>query len=189
MIQEKLKERFEIKSTTVGTNQSAGEVREARILNRIIRITEEGWEYEADQRHADLIVKETGADKLSTLTHPGGDKAVISAEGETESLVGAEATRFRAVAARANYLSGDRPDIQYTVKEISRRMAKPVRGDWDKLIRLGRYLKGAPRCVQVYEWQGEGASLVGHSDSDWAGCRATGKCTSGGPHPIGDPLA
>ena len=84
----KLKERFEIRSTTVGTNQSAGEVREARILNRIIRITEEGWEYEADQRHADLIVKETGADKLSTLTHPGGDKAVISAEGETESLVG-----------------------------------------------------------------------------------------------------
>ena len=54
----KLKARFEIKSTTVGTNQSAGEVREARILNRIIRVTEEGWEYEADQRHADLIVKE-----------------------------------------------------------------------------------------------------------------------------------
>ena len=57
--------------------------------------------------------------------------------------MGAEATRFRAVAARANYLSGDRPDIQYAVKEVCRRMAKPVGGDWEKLIRLGRYLKGA----------------------------------------------
>ena len=94
--------------------------------------------------------------------------------------MGAEATRFRAVAARANYLSGDRPDIQYAVKEICRRMAKPVRGDWEKLIRLGRYLKGAPRCVQCYEWQSENAPLAGSSDSDWARCRATGRSTSGG---------
>ena len=85
-----LKERLEIKNTTVGTGQSAGKVREARILNRVIRVTEEDWEYEADQRHADLIVKETGADKMSTLTHPGGDKLIIVAKGETESLVGAE---------------------------------------------------------------------------------------------------
>ena len=104
---------------------------------------------------------------MSTLTHPGGDKQVIAADGETEHLIGAEATRFRVVAARANYLSGDRPDIQYAVKEICRRMSKPVRGDWDKLIRLGRYLKAAPRCVQVYEWQEEGAALVSCSDSDW----------------------
>ena len=69
VVQEKLKERFEIKSTTVCMDQSAGEVRESRIPNRVIRVTEEGWEYEAEQRHADLIVKETGAYKLSALTH------------------------------------------------------------------------------------------------------------------------
>ena len=66
-------------------------------------------------------------------------------------MVGAEATRFRAVAARANYLSGDGPDIQYALKEICRRMAKPFKTDWEKLIRLGRYLKqkcsGEPRPV------------------------------------------
>ena len=44
-------------------DEAAREVREAIILNRIIRVTEGGWEYEADQRHADLIVKETGAEK------------------------------------------------------------------------------------------------------------------------------
>ena len=79
--------------------------------------------------------------------------------------MGAEATRFRVVAARANYLSGDRPDIQYAVEWICRRMAQPVESDWEKLIRLGRYLKGAPRCVQCYEGQCDGAALTGCSDS------------------------
>ena len=85
---------------------------------------------------------------MSCLTHPGGDKQAMAAEAETVALVGAEAARLRAVAARANYLSGDRPDIQYAVKEICRGMAKPVKGDWGRLIRLGRCLKRAPRCVQ-----------------------------------------
>ena len=58
-----LKQRFEIKSKMMGLRE--GESREERILNRVIRVNENGWEYEADQRHADLIVKETGGDKLS----------------------------------------------------------------------------------------------------------------------------
>ena len=76
-----------------------GESREKRILNRVIRVTEDGWEYEADQHHADLIIRETGADKMSTLSHPGGDKKVIEEEEQSEELQGKEATRFRAVAA------------------------------------------------------------------------------------------
>lgn len=82
---------------------------------------------------------------MSSLTHPGGEKTVLEEgeeEGNSEELVGSEATRFRAVAARANYLSADRPDIQHPVKEICGRVSKPVKGDWQKLVRLGRYLKG-----------------------------------------------
>ena len=51
-------------------------------------------------------------------------------EEASDELLGAEATRFRAVAARANYLAGDRPGIQYAAKELCRRMAKPRSGDW-----------------------------------------------------------
>ena len=139
----KLTSRFEIKTSVVGLHPEDGELSETRILNRIIRVTDKRWEYEADQRHADLIIQETGAAAMSALTHPGGDKSALEEEGKSEELVGAEATRFRAVAARANYLAADRPDIQYSVKEICRRMAKPVKGDWQKLVRLGRYLRQA----------------------------------------------
>ena len=88
-----LKERFEVKVVKVGQAKERGEVPEARILNRAIRVTPDGWEYEADQRHVDLV-KEIGVDKMSTLTPPGGDKEVMRKEEETEALVGGEATRF-----------------------------------------------------------------------------------------------
>ena len=55
-------------------------------------------------------------------------------------------------------------------------------------MRLGRYLKGTARCVQIYEWQEEGAALVGYSNSGWAGCRTTGKSTSGGLIQLGTHL-
>ena len=125
----KLSARLEVRTTTVGTNAHDGEVREARILNRVTRVTPQGWEYEADQRHVDLIIQETGASSKGTLSHPGGDNKMWGEEGDSKELVGSEATRFRAVAARANYLSADRPDIQYSVKEVCRRIAKPVEGD------------------------------------------------------------
>ena len=73
-MKDKLSVGFEITTTTVGANEKDGEVKEARILNRVIRVTREGWEYEADQRHADLIVQETGAASMGTLPHPGGEK-------------------------------------------------------------------------------------------------------------------
>ena len=68
-LKETLTRRLEIKTTTVGRRESEGELEEARILNRVIRVTKDGWEYEADQRRVDLIMQETGAAKMSTLTH------------------------------------------------------------------------------------------------------------------------
>ena len=42
MFLQKLESRFEIKTSVIG--MGVGEVREARVLNRILRITELGWE-------------------------------------------------------------------------------------------------------------------------------------------------
>ena len=52
----------------MGPNEKDGEVKEAWILNRVIRVTSQGWQYEADQRHADLIIQETGAASIGTLS-------------------------------------------------------------------------------------------------------------------------
>ena len=61
------------------------------------------------------------------------------AEGEVE-LEPRVATEFRGLAARANYLSLDRPDIQSDTKEICGEMAKPTERGMQKMKRLARYL-------------------------------------------------
>ena len=109
-----------------------------------------------------------------------GENELRRKEGEREEpLEESEATRYRAIAARANYLAADRPDVMYSVKEICRGMANPTRAHWHKLKRLGRYLVGSGRTVMKYDWQGHESEVTGYSDSDWAGCRVTGKSSSG----------
>ena len=59
--------------------------------------------------------------------------------GQILSLV--ETTRNRASAATANFLAIDRGDVVYCAKELTRHMATPTTADWEKRVRLGRYLK------------------------------------------------
>ncbi len=43
-MEEVLKGRFGVKTQAVGKRAAAGETQEARILNRVIRVTESSWE-------------------------------------------------------------------------------------------------------------------------------------------------
>ena len=91
-----------------------------------------------------------------------------------------QATQYRAMAARLNYLALDRTDIQYATKEASKYMSAPTEGNWIPLKRIGRYLKGNPRLVQMFRWQSATRALHTYTDSDWAGDKITRKSTSGG---------
>ena len=71
-------------------------------MNRIVRITKDGWEYEADQRHADILVEAPNLGKANSVKTPGEDEKEHEAEENEEELKHGEATWFRALAARAN---------------------------------------------------------------------------------------
>ena len=90
-----------------------------------------------------------------------------------------DATMYRAVVARCNFLAIDRPDIMFASKECSRCMSKPLNRDWEALKRLGRYLISRPRVVHMFRWQEKPETLTAFSDSNWAGCKKTRKSTSG----------
>ena len=55
-----------------------------------------------------------------------------------------ETTRYRALAAAANFLAIDTGDVVYCAKELTRHMATPTTTDWEKVVRLVRYLKNRP---------------------------------------------
>ena len=65
-----------------------------------------------------------------------------------------EATAFRGLGARANYLSQDRADFSFASKELCREFAIPNHNSFAKLKRLVRYLCGLPRLVYEYPFLG-----------------------------------
>ena len=105
------------------------------------------------------------------MTTPGVKEEQLRSEDDLENprLSPTEASSYRGLAARANFLSQDRPDLQYASKEMSRWMAVPRRSDWDLAKRLRRYLINKPRATLFFCWQNMPSELVAYSDTDWAG--------------------
>ena len=81
---------------------------------------------------------------------------------------------------RAAYLSLDRPDIQYTCKELAKGMNKPPERHKMYLKRLARYLQAKPRVVQLISNQEAIYNMSTWVDANHAGCVRTRKSTSGG---------
>ena len=136
--------------------------------------------------HSKLVTRDVDGVRVHSIKgEPKLEKAaaiIVEDDGTGEQgadLGPAEAKQFRALAARANYLAQDRPDIQYPVKEIARRMGRPTERDWRLLKRLARYLLGKPRAVITYHWQEPVGMLDVFTDSDWAGCKTSCRSTSG----------
>ena len=154
--------------------------KEMKVLNRTVRWTREGISYEADEKHAEKLIKSCGVVEGATAVTPGVLDTHAKDEGEQASP--AEATEYRADAARGNFLGIDRPDIQFAAKEISRSMSDPRHGDREKIVRLAKYLNSpmTKRRRQMFRWTEWDNEIKVYTDSDWAGCRATRKSTSGG---------
>jgi hypothetical protein len=163
-----------------------GELRELRILNRVIRWTPSGLKYEADPRHAEIVVRGVaGAERA--LSAPGTNSKDFESPGDEGELPEAVARLFRSFAARANYLAMDRPDLAQATKELCRRMSAPKAADLRALARVARYLAGAGRVVYEFPWQQRPVLRV-YTDSDFAGCVATRFSTSGGAVMLGNHL-
>ena len=181
-LQAELENQYEI--MTQRTREEAEGENEAMILNRIVRRTSEGYELEADPRHSELIVEELTVKSARSLSTPGISGSTEEEEQEKE-LEGEHVTKYRALTARCNYLSMDRPDLQYAVKEVCREMSKPFKSSWATLQRIGQYLKGKPRLVWRFDWQNLSGTIDVFADANWAGCTRTRKSTSGGCTMIG----
>jgi hypothetical protein len=60
-----MKKKYELKSQILGPEKVCHQ--EVRILNRVVRWTQQGIEYEPDQRHAEMVVKDLGLEGAKPL--------------------------------------------------------------------------------------------------------------------------
>ena len=175
-----LAKRFDMKTKIVGLSGKADVVEEGKILNRVVRVTKDGWEYESDQRHVEIMLEQLELTSCKPLGTPGVEEAACKEEHVSVPLSAEATSQYRAITARANYLAQDRSDIQYAVKELCRRMSDPDEECWARLRRLGRYLRGRSRAVTKFPWQATTWIQDVYSDANWAGCKTSRKSTSGG---------
>ena len=152
-----------------------GDLSELRVLNRVLRWTDDGILMEADPRHQEILTHSEHGKEVLT---PGVKEQPTGAIAESP-LSATQTTAFRSEAARCNYLGLDRPDIAFAAKELCRRMSLPDRAGQLALQRFTRYLKGSPRLVYNFPWQ-DASCLDVFVDTDFAGCLATRRSTSGG---------
>ena len=152
----KFKERYEVKTQMIG--EAADLDKQLQILNRTVRWSSRALWIEADPRHVKEVIKALGLEGASPAPTPGvavkGETRVEDSEGSTgPELVREENTMFRAVAARMNYLSQDRPDFTFATMKLCSKMFRPDAKDLKNLKRVGRFLTGRPRVGCLFEWQ------------------------------------
>ena len=79
-------------------------------------------------------------------------------------MTGSEATKYRALAARAMFRAQARTDLGFAVKELSRKTSKPR--DMKDLKRLGRYLIGRERMILEFRRQDRNSIVDVWTDTD-----------------------
>ena len=65
-----LAKHFEIKDRGI-LGPEPGDLREVRTLNRVVRWDNQGVQYEADQRHAELVVRHLELESATSVSSPG----------------------------------------------------------------------------------------------------------------------
>ena len=148
----------------------------------------ERTEIEADPRHAELLIKNSGWQSNSKGVNTPGERPRDSSR--TIKLSPQDSTSYRSNVMRLASLPADRIELQFANKELARAMAEPTTADVEALKRCIRFLLKYPRCIQSFERQEiVPKQITCYSDSNFAGCLQSRKSTSSckffyGKHPL-----
>jgi hypothetical protein len=89
-----------------------------------------------------------------------------------------DATVYRQLIGSVMYLVNPRPNICFAVNTLSQYMVEPRSVHMVGAKHVLRYVAGTVDYGLDYV-RGDGVSLVGYTELDWAGCAADRKSTSG----------
>lgn len=156
--------------------READDDRDVIVLGRMFRRRRDGMELEADEKHNRLIREGLGILPGSNGVVSPAVRAQVGKHGSDEKSSREGSCKYRAAAARANYLGLDRPDHQFVVKAVCRGMAAPSEADLRKVKRIARHMQAVPKVVITKGVETEGERVINaFVDSGWAGCRQSRK--------------
>ena len=90
------------------------DLQQVRVLNTTLTWTKNGTNYEADPRHAEIVIEELGLKDADGVVPPRTtEERTTNADHETK-LDDAHTSRYQGLVARLNDLTSDRPDIAFS---------------------------------------------------------------------------
>ena len=101
-------------------------LRESQIPKWVVRAPPLGFELQAGPWNGKFVAEQLDLTTAKGVVTPGTDDQDEDNELANELLHLAEATAFGGMAARCNYLSVDRADILFPIKELRTEMIAPT---------------------------------------------------------------
>ena len=104
---------------------------------------------------------------------------------EGRALNDEEQKVFQSATGTLMYISPDRPDCQFSIRELQKATKNPTYKDMMALIRVARYLSGTKSDGIEFRPGGDGVIMNVFSDTDWASCKKTRKSTACATYVLG----
>ena len=120
--------------------------------------------------HIEAILKQLGMENCKLSPVPGRKLDLT----QSKELDAKDKATFASCVSSAIYLSQDRADVKFAVKELARQIRAPRMVDWQNLKILARYLQGTrslghmTKIAEDVDVQ-DALPLHAFCDSDWAG--------------------
>lgn len=141
-----------------------------------------GMEIERDSSSHAISISQSGyINRMLTRFGLADGKLEATPMSQAADLTGEDSQEvdvpYREAIGCLNYISTiSRPDITFAVNKLARFSNSPKKVHWLAVKRVMRYLKGTLDYKITYANSNE---LVGHCDSDFAGCTTTRRSTTG----------
>ena len=126
------------------------------------------------KKFATDLLTEFQCDKLSATTCPLGP---FSRSSSTESPP-TDATSYRKLVGKLNYLTNTRPDIAFSVQYLSQFLQAPTQDHMTAALHTLRYIKNDPSQGLFFNDRDD-YTLQAYCDSDWTQCPCTRRSISG----------
>jgi uncharacterized membrane protein len=143
-----------------------------RFLGKEYKREGAGFCVRVPQPYLDSLFEACGLESGKAVKTPGTNNPTT--QSLDTPLSGADYSRFRAVLGKVLWLSHDRPDVCFAIKEVARFQTQPTEQTWQQLKRCVRYLRTS-REQTLKPGLSTAKFLDAYTDSNWAsaGLRST----------------
>lgn len=135
-----------------------------------------GWR--PDGKHVARLIDMLGLSSAKPADTPGTRGTAMSTRDALDPLIGEDLALFPRAAGLLNYIAVDRPDIQYSLKNVLQDVHSPCRRSLMRIKRIGRYLIDRPGILWRYPIQETPTRVMYQSDSDWGDDKEHRKSTT-----------